>query len=530
MSAPENHIEDKFRQKLENFSPPVPEAVWDAVAHAVPEEENRRGFWWFFKWPYGAIFLVLFLGGTGSWLWWSWNDAGIPELSYVDQAYPIKDSASASGNPDPASIAPQTSSAADKEKNQGISRSMDTSSLRITSSVNVNENATQNSTSMLGDKAFSTENSAQVFTASNGLTKSKASINVHLQLPENAAHSEASILLSNDNLSSKSDVKVGDQPNAPYSDPQEINALPTGAAWNLANPKNPIGETFGQEKLPLDTLPPVANPGLPLQAPKKGQQSTTSDSLQAGAPLTPIATDSVASNQPHTDQNSIPPETIEEPKLNQEKKDTNTRKHTYHLSVFGGPSRAYRSLISDQNRVLVEHKNEHEKEIFGYNVGFNVGIGYRHFSLSLGSHLTMKGEKYNYNSVVVSHNTVNKYYYLSVPITAGYAVPWLQSGNFTMRPTAAFDVNYLLKAQASWLDPFTHNAVIKDSKVNSNPYRTLAFSYELGLDLGYQVTPNLQIGLWPGYTRFIHSIYKSNELLQQRPYSFDTNLVLRYTW
>ena len=31
MSVPEDHIENKVRQKLENFSPPVPEGVWDAV-------------------------------------------------------------------------------------------------------------------------------------------------------------------------------------------------------------------------------------------------------------------------------------------------------------------------------------------------------------------------------------------------------------------------------------------------------------------------------------------------------------------
>ncbi len=535
MSVPEDHIENKVRQKLENFSPPVPEGVWDAVAHAVPEENSKKGFWWMWTWPGTAILLALLIGSAGSLVWWSFSDESpgtngkdsITNQSYVPSA----------STPTLAQVIPQDRSQTSEVDRKSV---MERKTSTGNNSLNSSSEKSGLSTPPLASETSSKDNSgpstpvvSQTFSsptnpvAANGASQTVTLVSSTSNVNNNAANAP-SVSNTNDLDYAKEDANAATSSNIPTkgassptsthdpANPPNHQSIDTPDPTDLASINN------GNNNDGLQ--PPVAAPAPPTRSNNNGNgtASTNNDLLDTELPVptTPSTDDAYNTNSG----------SLMDGKAESSGNDQFGRKYTYEFSLFGGPSRAYRALVSEQNKTLVEHKNEHEREIFGYNVGFNFGVNYKTVSLSLGSHLTMKGEKYNYNSTAVSHNTVNKYYYLSFPLTAGYAPVWLQGERFGIRPTAAFDFNYLVEAQASWLDPFTHSAVIKDSRVNSNPYRTTAFSYELGVDLSYQLTPKVQVGLWPGYTRFIHSIYKSDELIQQRPYSFDTNVLLRYTW
>ena len=43
----ENNIEDLFRDKFKNYSPPPPYGLWDKIETKIGAENKKAGFWIF---------------------------------------------------------------------------------------------------------------------------------------------------------------------------------------------------------------------------------------------------------------------------------------------------------------------------------------------------------------------------------------------------------------------------------------------------------------------------------------------------
>jgi phosphate/sulfate permease len=56
----ENNIEDLFRDKFKNYSPPPPDGLWDKIETKIGAENKKAGFWIFSNF-WGKIFSSLFI-------------------------------------------------------------------------------------------------------------------------------------------------------------------------------------------------------------------------------------------------------------------------------------------------------------------------------------------------------------------------------------------------------------------------------------------------------------------------------------
>lgn len=126
----------------------------------------------------------------------------------------------------------------------------------------------------------------------------------------------------------------------------------------------------------------------------------------------------------------------------------------------------------------------------------------------------------------VEHNTNNIYNYLTIPLNIGYQLKL--SPKFTLVPTVTTGINILMNAQTSWLDPESLDAVVHSSQDGGNAFRKVNFSNRMQIGLYYGLTEKLSFMVKPEGTILWQSVFTNNEFLNHRPYSFDANFGLRY--
>ena len=200
----------------------------------------------------------------------------------------------------------------------------------------------------------------------------------------------------------------------------------------------------------------------------------------------------------------------------------------WHLSfgISGGPGLNYRDLQISADPGLEEHKNQHESQVFMYRGEFFTDLHYRNWVVKAGFGLTRKGEGYAFHHDTIQHTTRNTYSYWSFPLRVGRT--FQAPGGLTITPLVGLRGNLLREAQSSWVDPNQLSPVLHDNAGDHSPFREFAMAWTLEGQISTPIARNLELLAIPGYTRFIHSIYKDEVPLKQKPYSFDLNLGLRY--
>jgi len=244
-------------------------------------------------------------------------------------------------------------------------------------------------------------------------------------------------------------------------------------------------------------------------------------------------------------------------KFEDEKNENFANKPQFFVEAYGGPSFAFRRFNSNHS-LMYSHKQQAESQLISYDWGIAIGLTKGKWQFSIGGQIERLGEKYNfdgfkevhdtsitshqhpqdptvlvYDTAIevhqneVGHHTQNIYNYLTIPISVGYEVR--VSPNFKVVPVITTGVNFLLNAQASWLDPESMDAVSHSSGDGTNAYRKVNFSNKFQIGLHYALTEKLTFIVRPEAALLWKSVFNNSEFLNHRPYSLDANFGIRYS-
>jgi hypothetical protein len=172
----------------------------------------------------------------------------------------------------------------------------------------------------------------------------------------------------------------------------------------------------------------------------------------------------------------------------------------------------------------VEHRNAHEQTLLTHHVGMEAGLVWKRWLFSSGIEHFRKGEHYSFQGAV-KHEFTNRYTYFSLPVSVGYQL--YKRNKLTISPVTGVTVNRLYKAEASWLNPHNHSEVHMSSTHN-NPYRVWGLMARAHVNFAWRVLPNVEMQYRAGYSYFVQSIYAPSMQLNQRPFSWDQAIGLRY--
>jgi hypothetical protein len=196
----------------------------------------------------------------------------------------------------------------------------------------------------------------------------------------------------------------------------------------------------------------------------------------------------------------------------------------------------------------------------GYAAGLNFGaIIKNNWNISIGIAYDKKIENYSYKGkttnartdtivvidsifqgIIYSHieyittpgnsipdtKATNTYSYLAIPFSVSYNFNF--ANKWLVAPEIAVLANILLSASSTWYDE-KQNKTVTYTKSES-VYAPLVLSGKAALNLGYNINEHWSIRLKPAYHYFFQSIYKSDFIIRQKPYSVDVNVGLRYSF
>ena len=485
-------IERLFAEKVQEGRTPVPEFIWEEVAKAIPpKKKNRMGGW--LLWLLGPLCLLTIAGDTHS---------TSVDLTHQEQILEKTQSQRPLADHSQTQSAKAIQMEVEPEENQQTtSRSLEFLDLQkqqtteaATSAKDIFKKSAPPSPKLADPESPRTKKPAQKSIASDpvadppGLTNQKAQSPASLPVLDNSGNGSSGS--QNTDRSDQSEQTQQGPPTTNSENDVQADAL----------------EVDYKSTNPADAAPLAVDDKVTNQ-----EDSASNTALSNPALEVPDTTESFPPQTP-------PESTPEEPGKSEEKA-------TWFLSGFGGPNRAFRLLDSKIHSELVQHKNKQEEGIFGFDAGLSLSRRKGRLELGSGLFYTLMGEAYDFSTPTISHQTKNTYSYLGLPLFAGYELGSL--GHLTFRPRLEVTTFFLTHAQASWLDPFTHDAVLKAQKVNK-PYRKMALGSRVNLEISWPISNRFSALVRPGASIFITSIYRKEEGLDQTPYSFDLDFGLTY--
>jgi hypothetical protein len=190
----------------------------------------------------------------------------------------------------------------------------------------------------------------------------------------------------------------------------------------------------------------------------------------------------------------------------------------YLIGVSGGLGISYRTLNSNVHHELVNHKNKAEHAAISSSAGvYGVASLFRQFGIKSGITYLRVGERYHFENDHASHETVNSYTYLNLDLKLNQTL--VCTGPFRLDLAVGTKANLLTKAQSSWLDPHSFEAVLHDNSGQHSPFRDYNLVWSADLTSYYFFSRNGFIGMSVEADRFHNSVYKDAVGLDQRPYA-----------
>lgn len=560
-----------FADKVSGTRAPVPEFIWDQVEQAIPPK--KKGFGW--TWPLwlGAGLLVLGLGTFTAINFLSDDPSSdTPILSVVPSTDLEQDG---DANPENASSGlaeDVTSSAATPNTDQGTTdyipeQQTVQSAVAIAPSPSVSSsenegNSTPNSSvsSAKDEKQDASDQQKQRLNSGEQLVGNNADLEENQPDPIVADQNEQ----TQENTPSQKDVT--DQGVTFVADASENDQIEKDNA-NSPQHDQSDNPTTNFLKEATETIPSIAPSASSADESEQTASDSSNDKREIDASiansstdaddsdntildsrtsdrLTGEAPDDATTDAPAEEDTAVDatPEPIVDAEPSAESASTamdeqpkpeqvldlnlpDPNRAQWFITAFGGPNGAYRRLNSDVHSELVDHKNESEKLTLAYDLGLVLTRRKGRLELGAGLYYTLKGEEYDFRTPDISHTTKNTYSYLGLPISVGYTL--FNAGKFQFKPRLEVIPFMLADAQASWLDPFTHDAVLKEQRVNE-PYRQFALGGRINVEASWEASNRVSLFVRPGYSSFLTSIYRKEEGLQQTPYSFDLDFGVNF--
>jgi hypothetical protein len=260
------------------------------------------------------------------------------------------------------------------------------------------------------------------------------------------------------------------------------------------------------------------------------------------------------------------------PKEGSEKETETPKSFTFFVELNGGPSQSFR-MLSPESNAVVKHRNASEKATLSYNASLDFGVLFKNkYQISTGLGIDTKAEQYHYKGHSAEYYTYldsfyvydtsyfidsitfdtvpyidsiftevldseqvkmaadekrikNRYQYVKIPLMLGYRFNINEKWFIT--PNVGVVVNYLISGNATWFDEANQQYITYNVR---DDYRSVVFAARAKVDIGFNIKDRWSILLQPGYTRFLQSIYKTQNTFKHLPYSYDLNLGVRYTF
>lgn len=475
----EKDIEKLFQEKFKNFSPNPPSELWDKISADLPQSSPKKGFWLFSS-VFGKGLIAVILVGLVS----------TPILMLLDD-----------GSKKFATNNKSLSSDTENVEKRKLNSESDKSSFLAENKVNSNS-----------------ENQSSQLTEGK---KINDEINSTLTQEDSKNDKEVS---ESQNFNSGNSLNKSIKQTQPNDKKNSINP----ALADTSNSENVLIRNNAAE--------------FPLVA-----QIISNENV-----LEPIEKLSFKTWQKQSKISHLVGDTMPESALK------NKPKLRYFIDAYAGPSMAYRRFNSNHN-LMLSHKQQAESILLSYDFGVNFGVSLKKWEISIGAQIERLGEKYNYSAMKevhdtsitwhqhpqnpnimvadtsvqvhhnkVEHNTQNIYNYLSIPVNVGYK--FNVSPRFKVIPTFTTGINVLLNANASWLDPVSLNPVVHSSNDGTNAYRKINFSSRLQIGLYYALTEKLYFMAKPEAATLWQSVFINDDFLNHRPFAFEANFGLRYTF
>ncbi|MFT5821291.1 MAG: hypothetical protein ACI8ZM_002543 [Crocinitomix sp.] len=485
MNKSEEEILNNLNQKADQFEMPVDDFVWDAILSEVQPEKTKRRFvfWWIFV-TAAVLFATALTFG-----WYATHDEN--DLAQSNEV---------------ALTGPSVS----KEK---LSRS--TRGLIADSSHNfvLDEPTTlgpSNSNTEVLEDILDVDSLQNANVARNGLRKRENFSKVELVTSQ----------ISKNNLETAPIGKVKD--NVDDADSDGISSI------GIINTNPLTNSQFDSLKVkiddPLNLISGTLEKGNSIEDKVSTNSQFDSLNLSTDDPLI-FNSDTLEKSGSRIDSAENNDE--QPPNMIPTKVEENERKFT--LLLHGGVGESFRSLSSGTHHDLIQHKNDHESfggcfEI-GLDAQFTLGI---RFIARTGVGYKFYSDKYDFQHDLITHTTRNDYQYFQVPLIFGYNLMPRPKSNFYL--LGGLKANLLTSAQSSWIDvsalvPVAHN----NASVNT-PFRSITGAISLGLDYNYQISEHISLHAMPSIDAFLNSVYKRKTDLNQRPFSFNIDLGVSYSF
>ena len=467
----ENNIEDLFRDKFKNYSPPPPDGLWDKIETKIGAENKKAGFWIFSNF-WGKIFSSLFI---------------IAFISAFSAAYFMSK--------------PKVYSNSKKESK--IKENVSESSFNLTANENkiFQENKSQkeaegatNSTSI--QKRIDNKQSTKPSEVNNLLSKESELINAS----DSKSNNNKAEFNSKDNRvdipPTNNEETSNNLQTFSYSSPlinetdDEINEKEVELIKYLPFPIFLSNQTLSGSLFELETEDKKLNkPSLFVEA--------------YGGPS--IAFRRFSSNH------SL---------MFNHKQQAESQLLSYDWGVSVGVIKGNWefSLGAQVERLGERYNYDGLKEVHDTTV-----TSHQH---PLDPTVMVYDTAVEVHHNHVEHNTNNIYNYLTIPLNIGYQLKL--SPKFTLVPTVTTGINILMNAQTSWLDPESLDAVVHSSQDGGDAFRRVNFSNRIQIGLYYGLTDKLSFMVKPEGTILWQSVFTNDQFLNHRPYSFDANFGLRY--
>ncbi|MCC7453668.1 MAG: hypothetical protein IT222_05845, partial [Crocinitomix sp.] len=151
---------------------------------------------------------------------------------------------------------------------------------------------------------------------------------------------------------------------------------------------------------------------------------------------------------------------------------TAKEKLPFKLLAYGGLGESFRTLKSDSQTLLVDHKNAHETYSACYELGLLADFGLSQtLFIRTGVSYKFYSEKYDFQHDLITHRTKNDYQYFQVPLRLGWNV--LQTKRSTLGLIGGIQANVLFSAQSSWVDPTSFTPIAHNTLGTSSPFRSM---------------------------------------------------------